>query len=275
MRLFRRLFRQGAAHDPVRPDQVSPHRFLQFWRGADDRLAPVNQSALLDKITVIDRALEPFFPGPVGSGLHVLAGGTYCHRPAFHVGDEAAYEQIPEFLGEIIGPAFKCFIPVAGIKLQRSRPGQQRFIIRPVIPGKIGYPVQRCSRRCAVQLDSLSTSPYYSGQGDECILTIQIIVSFGCLQRSTLFQEATPAMDDPTLPLVGLSPVFGKRVDARFDGGLSSPTLLMPSNKETNCSRQAMRPFTSLRPMPASAAIARLWPVNSSGKLRVSRIATS
>lgn len=29
-------------------------------------------------------------------------------------------------------------------------------------------------------------------------------------------------MDDPTLPLVGLSPVCGKRVDARFDGGLLS-----------------------------------------------------
>jgi len=29
-------------------------------------------------------------------------------------------------------------------------------------------------------------------------------------------------MDDPTLPLAGLSPVCGKRVDARFDGGLLS-----------------------------------------------------
>jgi hypothetical protein len=27
-------------------------------------------------------------------------------------------------------------------------------------------------------------------------------------------------MDDPTLPLAGLSPVSGKRLDARFDGGM-------------------------------------------------------
>lgn len=29
-------------------------------------------------------------------------------------------------------------------------------------------------------------------------------------------------MDAPTLPLAGLSPVSGKRLDVRFDGGLSS-----------------------------------------------------
>src|SRR3546814_8429311 len=29
-------------------------------------------------------------------------------------------------------------------------------------------------------------------------------------------------MDDPTLPLPGLSPVSGKRLDVRFDGGLLS-----------------------------------------------------
>lgn len=29
-------------------------------------------------------------------------------------------------------------------------------------------------------------------------------------------------MDDPTLPLAGLSPVSGKRLDARFDGGMLS-----------------------------------------------------
>jgi hypothetical protein len=36
------------------------------------------------------------------------------------------------------------------------------------------------------------------------------------------FREATPAMNDPTLPLPGLSPVAGKAVVARFDGGLLS-----------------------------------------------------
>ena len=36
------------------------------------------------------------------------------------------------------------------------------------------------------------------------------------------FREATPAMTDPTLPLPGLSPVSGKAVVAKFDGGLLS-----------------------------------------------------
>jgi hypothetical protein len=36
------------------------------------------------------------------------------------------------------------------------------------------------------------------------------------------FREATPAMNEPTLPLDGLSPVRGKAVVARFDGGLLS-----------------------------------------------------
>jgi Transposase DDE domain group 1 len=36
------------------------------------------------------------------------------------------------------------------------------------------------------------------------------------------FREATPAMNDPTLPLPGLSPVSGTAVVAQFDGGLLS-----------------------------------------------------
>jgi hypothetical protein len=36
------------------------------------------------------------------------------------------------------------------------------------------------------------------------------------------FREATPAMNDPMLPLPGLSPVAGKSVVAQFDGGLLS-----------------------------------------------------
>jgi hypothetical protein len=36
------------------------------------------------------------------------------------------------------------------------------------------------------------------------------------------FREATPAMNEPTLPLPGLSPVAGKAVVAKFDGGLLS-----------------------------------------------------
>ena len=33
------------------------------------------------------------------------------------------------------------------------------------------------------------------------------------------FTEATSAWNDPTLPLEGLSPVNGKAIVARFDGG--------------------------------------------------------
>lgn len=36
------------------------------------------------------------------------------------------------------------------------------------------------------------------------------------------FREATPAVDDHTLPLPGLSPMSGKAVVAKFDGGLLS-----------------------------------------------------
>jgi len=36
------------------------------------------------------------------------------------------------------------------------------------------------------------------------------------------FREATPAMNEPMLPLLGLSPVAGKSVMAQFDGGLLS-----------------------------------------------------
>jgi hypothetical protein len=36
------------------------------------------------------------------------------------------------------------------------------------------------------------------------------------------FCEAAPAMTDPTLPLPGLSPVSGKTVITKFDGGLWS-----------------------------------------------------
>jgi hypothetical protein len=36
------------------------------------------------------------------------------------------------------------------------------------------------------------------------------------------FHEATPAMNDPMLPLPGLSSVAGKTVVAKFDGGLLS-----------------------------------------------------
>jgi hypothetical protein len=36
------------------------------------------------------------------------------------------------------------------------------------------------------------------------------------------FSEATPAVTDPMLPLAGLSPVGGKAVVAKFDGGLLS-----------------------------------------------------
>ena len=37
-----------------------------------------------------------------------------------------------------------------------------------------------------------------------------------------MFSRAAPAMNDPMLPLPGLSPVSGKRVEVKFDGGLLS-----------------------------------------------------
>ena len=36
------------------------------------------------------------------------------------------------------------------------------------------------------------------------------------------FRESTPAMNDPMLPLPGLSPVSRKTIVAKFDGGLLS-----------------------------------------------------
>jgi hypothetical protein len=36
------------------------------------------------------------------------------------------------------------------------------------------------------------------------------------------FRKATPAMNDPMLPLRGLSPVLGNTIVAKFDGGLLS-----------------------------------------------------
>jgi hypothetical protein len=36
------------------------------------------------------------------------------------------------------------------------------------------------------------------------------------------FRSATPAVNDLTLPLPGLSPVSGRRLDVRFDGGMLS-----------------------------------------------------
>src|SRR5271170_4014135 len=41
-------------------------------------------------------------------------------------------------------------------------------------------------------------------------------------QNNATFRKATPAMNDPMLPLPGLSSVSGKNVIAKFDGGLLS-----------------------------------------------------
>jgi hypothetical protein len=38
-------------------------------------------------------------------------------------------------------------------------------------------------------------------------------------QNNATFRKATPAMTDPMLPLPGLSPVAGKNVVVKFDGG--------------------------------------------------------
>src|ERR1700735_2423705 len=44
----------------------------------------------------------------------------------------------------------------------------------------------------------------------------------GANQTDAIFRKATPAMSDPMLPLPGLSPVSGKNVIVKFDGGLLS-----------------------------------------------------
>src|SRR5512135_855601 len=44
-------------------------------------------------------------------------------------------------------------------------------------------------------------------------------VGVGCCSQSTSFPERPPAMVDATLPLPGLSPIDGKDIVARFDGG--------------------------------------------------------
>jgi hypothetical protein len=45
---------------------------------------------------------------------------------------------------------------------------------------------------------------------------------FGVESKPRYFWKATPAMNEPMLPLAGLSPVCGKTIVAKFDGGLLS-----------------------------------------------------
>src|ERR1035437_3369817 len=65
-------------------------------------------------------------------------------------------------------------------------------------------------------------SPHYATQAGGCSLPNGFGLGFGCRSRSAPFQETTPAMNDPMLQLPGLSPVSGKTVVAKFDGGLLS-----------------------------------------------------
>jgi hypothetical protein len=44
-------------------------------------------------------------------------------------------------------------------------------------------------------------------------------MKFGCEPRTLSFPDTTPADTDVTLPLPGLSPVTGKPLIARFNGG--------------------------------------------------------
>jgi hypothetical protein len=58
------------------------------------------------------------------------------------------------------------------------------------------------------------------------------------------FCEAAPAMTDPTLPLPGVSPVSGKTVITKFDGGLlSSDGGVMALRKVEQRLRVARTPF--------------------------------
>jgi hypothetical protein len=45
------------------------------------------------------------------------------------------------------------------------------------------------------------------------------VYDFGVESKLRRFRKATPAMSDLMLPLPGLSPVAGKKVVVKFDGG--------------------------------------------------------
>jgi hypothetical protein len=45
---------------------------------------------------------------------------------------------------------------------------------------------------------------------------------FGVESKQRRFRKATPVMNDPMLPLPGLSPVCGKTIVAKFDGDVLS-----------------------------------------------------
>src|SRR5512132_4093773 len=53
----------------------------------------------------------------------------------------------------------------------------------------------------------------------ECSVIYWNRVGVGCCSQSASFPERPPAMVDATLPLPGLSPIDGKDIVARFDGG--------------------------------------------------------
>ena len=64
------------------------------------------------------------------------------------------------------------------------------------------------------------------------------------------FRGTTPAMDNPTLLLPGLSPVSGKRLDVRFDGGMLSSDGGILLLREVETIRLAHRPVRHLAPAP-------------------------
>jgi hypothetical protein len=73
------------------------------------------------------------------------------------------------------------------------------------------------------------------------------------------FRGTTPAMNDPMLPLPGLSPVFGKKVVATFDGGeLSSDggLLVLREVEQRLGVADRMPPVSSTRAPPIRSRIA-------------------
>ena len=65
-------------------------------------------------------------------------------------------------------------------------------------------------------------SPHYSARAGECGLTTDFAYDLVVEADQRDFRRATSAMNNPMLPLPGLSSVSGKTVVAKFDGGLLS-----------------------------------------------------
>ncbi len=83
------------------------------------------------------------------------------------------------------------------------------------------------------------------------------------LSDSRDFSEATPGMNDPMLPLPGLSPAGGKPVVVKFDGGLlSSDGGVLALREVERRLRLADRLASCVADPRAPDQITHLWPTS-------------